>query len=470
MIRTVFVKEVRDILTSSRFALTFAMTAGLLLLGFAAGARSYHEQVAATDAAKRENLKQMEGITDWLSIRQHRIFLPPHPLATLVTGVANDIGRTADVHGRGEPAVTGSLYGQDPSLAVFRVIDLTFLIEILLSLFAVLAGYDAISGEKERGTLRLTFAGTVPRHRFILGKMLGAVVGLGTPLALAFLAGCLLLKILGVPMDADAWMRLLVIAGAGLLYFGAFLALALAVSALTTRSAHSFLALLVLWVVLVLVLPRSAVLLAGRAVEVPTVDQVETQASRYQKQLWEEERTRLQGFRPTTTGDPRAMIEEFQKFMGERADEREKKSSEYLGRLLEERANRQAVQEHLALGLARLSPAATFSLAATHLAGTSLDLQARFRRAAREYQEAYGRFLLAKTGMNPGGGMVVFRLADDSPTPTPVDPREIPEFVYRPTSLAEVFPGALPDLGILAGVALLGFGVAFAAFIRYDVR
>jgi hypothetical protein len=33
-----------------------------------------------------------------------------------------------------------------------------------------------------------------------------------------------------------------------------------------------------------------------------------------------------------------------------------------------------------------------------------------------------------------------------------------------------VFPGALPDLGILAGVALLGFGVAFAAFIRYDVR
>ena len=38
--------------------------------------------------------------------------------------------------------------------AGFRFLDLDFIFQIVLSLFAILFAYDTISGEKERGTLR----------------------------------------------------------------------------------------------------------------------------------------------------------------------------------------------------------------------------------------------------------------------------------------------------------------------------
>src|SRR5207247_2348188 len=101
---------------------------------------------------------------------------------------------------------------------------------IVLSLFAILFAYDAVSGEKERGTLRLTFASAVPRDSYILGKLIGVFIALIIPLLLPMLAGCLLLPILGVPMNGDAWSRLALIIGCGLLTFGAFLTIALFVS------------------------------------------------------------------------------------------------------------------------------------------------------------------------------------------------------------------------------------------------
>ena len=56
-------------------------------------------------------------------------------------------------------------------------LDLEFIVLIVLSLFAILFTYDAISGEKERGTLRLSFAGPVARHTYMTGKLLGSFLG-----------------------------------------------------------------------------------------------------------------------------------------------------------------------------------------------------------------------------------------------------------------------------------------------------
>ncbi len=471
MLKHVVYKELRDIVGTTKFAVTFGVGALLIVLAFLAGARNYQASMARYEAARAETLRKLEGVTDWLSVRNHRIFLPPQPLAALVSGVSNDIGRTAEIQGRGDVAASDSRYGEDAALASFRILDLDFVFQIVLSLLGILFAYDAINGEKERGTLRLTFANNLPRTVYITGKVLGSFLALAVPLLVPILIGCALLPVIGVPLSGDEWLRLSLIILAGLLYCGVFVTLAVAVSAMTRRSSSSFLALLVIWVFAVLIVPRVSVLLAGRAVAVPSVDEIAAQKAQLNRQLWAEDRAKTAEFKPSSTGDPQVMMREFQQFMGKLADEREKKMRDLSARLSEERSNRQRAQESLALGLARISPAASLSLAAGRLAGTSLELKDHFQAAAEAYQQEYGKFMLAKTGMNPGGSMIMMRLrTDNGEKPKPINPHELPEFRYPPMMLGEVLPGALVDLFLQVGFIALLFAAAFRAFLRYDLR
>ena len=233
MIRLIIEKELKDIIGSTKFAVTFGACAVLLLLAFTIGGRNYLVAVDEYEAGKRESLNKLEGITDWNEVRSNRIFLPPQPVASLVMGVSNDIGRNTEVRGRGELTAEDSRYGEDPIYAVFRFLDLDFVFQIVLSLFAILFAYDAVNGEKEQGTLRLTFANPVPRAKYIIGKMTGSFLALGIPLLVPILIGALILVFLGVPMGADDWLRLALVIVTGYLYFGAFLAITLFVSART---------------------------------------------------------------------------------------------------------------------------------------------------------------------------------------------------------------------------------------------
>jgi len=468
MLRLIIVKELREIIGSTKFSLSFGICSLLVLAAFCIGAVEYQRSLARYDAARKQNLIQMTGLTDWLMVSNHRIFLPPQPLASLVAGISNDIGRTTPIAGDTEVIQDDSRYNEEPIYAAFRFLDLEFIIQIVLSLFAILFTYDAICGEKERGTLKLSFAGPLTRQTYMSGKLIGAFLGLGVPLLIPMFLGSLLLPMLGVFLSFDEWIRLGLIILSGLLYLGAFLMIGIAVSAMTSRSSNAFLILLVVWIGAVLIVPRGAVLLAGRAVDVPSVDQIGAQLARFSQQQATEARRKMAGFR--SASDPSKAVQEFQKFMGEISSDRAKKARELSLRLHEERSNKQAVQEALALGIARVSPAAAFSLAAADYAGTSLRLKERYLDAARAYRGSYDKFMLDKTGVNPDGGMVLRVVNDNGEKEQPIDPMELPPFTYRDVSLREVTPSGLLGTGILALFCLVFFAVAHRAFLRYDVR
>lgn len=471
MLSTIISKEMREIIGSMKFAVIFAVCATLILLSFYVGAKSYKVNQEQYEAANAENLRQLEGLTDWFGIQQHRIFLPPQPLEALVTGISYDIGRTTAIQGRGELTATDSRFNEDPIFAIFRFLDLGFIFQIVISLFAILLGYDAISGEKERGTLRLAFANAVPRATYILGKLIGSFMALAVPLIIAIGLGSLLLPLLGVPMSASDWVRLSLINLAGLLYFAAFLTLSVFISSVTQRSSNSFLLLLVIWIVAVMIVPRASVLMAGRYVDVPSVDHIASQKSMMRAQQWQEHRGDFTSFKPSDTDDPDKMMDEMNRFMEDRADERDKKMLEFTSRLNEERFNRQQVQQRLAFNLARISPAASLRFATAALAGTSLDLKNHYHDEAMDYQAIYGNFLKDKTGINPGGRMIVIKTTmEDGEKPEPIDPEELPKFVYKSAGLAESIESAIVDFGLLALFNILFFTGAFVSFMRYDVR
>jgi len=471
MLKLLVEKEVREILGSMKFVITFTACAVLIILAFYMGAQNYALSRTQYEAARAQNLKQLEGLTDWFSVKSQRVFLPPQPLATLVNGVSNDIGRTIEVEGRGELTADDSRYNDDPIFAIFRFLDLDFIFGTILSLFAILLGYNAVSGEKEQGTLRLALANPVSRNRYILGKLLGSAIALVIPLIIAILIGCLMLLILRHPMSGEDWLRLGFIIVTGLLYAGVFLTLSIFISSVTYKSSNSFLILLSVWIFGALIVPRASVLIAGRAVDIPSVDETIAQKTRYSSQLFKEDRIKMTQFRPTSSGDPEKMVGEFNRFMEDIADEREKKQNEFNARINEDRDNKLRRQERISFNLARVSPSTSMTLAATALAGTSLDLKNHFIDEATDYQKAFGDFMAEKTGAKPGGRMMMMKIKlGDEEEPKQIDPNELPEFRYHSLPLAQSVNAAFPDLGILAIYNLLFIAGSFRAFGRYDLR
>ncbi len=483
MLKLIVTKELREIISSTKFATTFGVCSLLIILAFFLGARSYHVGRAQYDAATAEDRRQLEGQTDWLSVTP-TVLLPPQPLAYLVPGISNDIGRTTRVLGRGGLRPEGSRFGDEPLLALFRFVDLEFTFQVVLSLLAILFAYDAVCGERERGTLRLIFAQSVPRGTYILGKIIGSLLALTIPLLIPLAAGALLLPLMGVPMSGHEWIRLGLIIMAGMLYIGAILGLSVLVSSMTRRSSTAFVLLLSVWVVSVLILPRASVLLAARAVDVPSKDHLLSQRSRLWAQLWREDQKAIQSFMNNQMGtmddmsDPaqqqaamQASVNSFNNKFDELATERQRKIAALDDRLTEERQNRQLWQQRLALGIARVSPASVFSLGAAQLAGTSLDLPEHYLSQISAYQERYSAFQQEKTGRSGGGFRMIVKFGnDEEDEPGLIDPAELPAFTFEPPAFNRVLRAGVFDLSLLALFNLLFFSGAFVAFRRYDVR
>jgi ABC-type transport system involved in multi-copper enzyme maturation permease subunit len=470
MIDRIVRKELREILTSTKFSISFAVCAVLILLTFYVGAQNHRLNISRYEAAQAENLRKMEGLTDWTRVTSHRIFLPPRPLESLVNGISYDIGRTVQMSGQGELFATGSRYSEDPIFAVFRFLDLNFIVQVVLSLFAILFAYDAVNGEKERGTLRLTFSNPVPRASYLFGKWLGAFLAVGVPLLVTVILGTLLLPLWGVYLTGEEWVRLGLIVLSGLLMFGVFLTLSILMSVSTRHSTSSFLAMLVIWIFSVLVIPRASVLLAGRAVDVPSVDDLAHKKAQYRRQLWMEDQEKLRNFEMPPDSSPEEWMKVFNAFMSGIAEERTAKMDAYSGRLNRQRRMKQEKQRLWAFGFSRISPSALFSLAASRLSDTGLELKSHFLREAGGYQQTYGEFMKEKTGIKPGSGMVMMRIGSDDEEKETINAYELPSFRYRSMDLGDVVQRTLPDIGLLFLYQTIFFAAAFVRFLRYDLR
>jgi ABC-2 type transport system permease protein len=471
MLKLIIEKEIRENIKTAKFAVTFFICSALILLAFYTGAKNYQSAKAKYEAAKMENLKKYEGLTNWLQVNQFRVYLPPSPAEALINGVSNDIGRTIEMKGKGELKAEDSIYGEEPVFAVFRYLDLQFVFSIVLTLFAVMFAYDSVNGEKERGTLRLTFSYPVPRDVYISGKIIGAFLSLVLPLLIPVFTGLLLLPLFGVGIDADLAGRLAVAVASGFLLTGAFLTLSVMLSSMTHKSSNSFLLLLVIWIFAVSILPRVSVIAAGSLINVTPVDEINSQKTRLQTQLWSEERKAFSQFKPPAGADMQTIMASLNQFMKKKADERTKKVDELSRLLNEERNNKAGAMENLAFTFARLSPVTVFTFAAQKGAGTSLEQEEQFEKAASAYRDLYMKFLDSKTGGLGGAQIMVFsKTSDNNEKPKTINPREIPEFTYQPRPLSAAFAGLLPELGLLALFNIIFFAGAFFSFRKYDVR
>jgi len=490
MLKTLIAKECQTILLGPRFLGAFVMASVLILLSVVVGVQEYRSFERTQGAAAQLLAEEQAQTTSWNELRQ-RAFRRPDPLQIFASGVHNDVGRLSVVSAWSDATLQQSIFTDDPILAVFRVLDLTFIVLVVLSLYAIVLTYDAVSGEREQGTLQLTFANAVPRSRYLVAKLVGTWLGLAVPLMLPLLVGVLVVVLAGVPFTAGDWARLGILILGGALYFTFFVTLGVAVSACTRRSQTSFLVLLVGWILLVLVVPRAGIMAAVELHPVPSVAEIESRKDGFQRREWELFRqatlTRWgerEAELDAVPEDQRAELEDEKTWGWMEDDERERQEvkiriAEHSRRISEEIRNLKAGQERLGLNLSRISPAAAFQLIALDVAGTGLELQRRYEVAISDYRERFASYVDDKGGRqmiisrrsssddddgHDGGGGGPFGEGET------LDLRDMPRFQAPRVEASAAIAPTIPDLGLLGLLGIGAFAVAFVSFLRYDVR
>ena len=355
--------------------------------------------------------------------------VPPNPLSIFAKGLENSMTRSYEIGVIGIDVRAGQSSG-NIIYAFFPAPDFLYVVRVVLSLVALLFGFDQISRERELGTLKLLAGSPVSRARILAGKWLGNFISLAAPFLLITLLGAAVLQFDPAARFSSVQLaRFGLITALSVLYLAFFLSLGILVSALSRRAATSLIILLFVWALLVFVLPNLGTLVARQFVQVPSVQAL----SEKREQTWTREI--LLGIAEG------ADIGEHWRTIGRENDRMEEDYRLRFARLV-----------RLARTINRLSPSASLLDASTEIAGTGIDSESRLKTEIVRYKNSIIEMIIAD------------RLADRR------DAR-YPAFAHRPRSVGEVFAdGALIDAAWLAVFNILAFALAWAGFVRYDVR
>ncbi|MGD9158733.1 MAG: ABC transporter permease subunit [Desulfobacteraceae bacterium] len=483
MLGTLIEKELKSILLSPKFAAVFSVCSILIILSFFLGIEDYKTAMSQYEAVVSNNNQQLKETTSWESLGTV-VGRRPDPMQIFVTGIAHDMGRQAPMSRTIK--LYNSHYSENTIFAVFRSMDLMFIVQIVLSLFAILFTYDSICGEKESGTLKLSFANQVPRAKYIAAKILGSWTGLVIPLLIPVLLGVLLVILYDIPMTKSHWFRFSVLMGFSFLYFSFFLCLGIFMSSLTRRASASFLFLLVIWVCCVLIIPRTGVMLAGHFVKVPTATEIASKFLQKNREFVEEYRKESDKYMKESMEKMQSIIasnqsnrEELEAKLKEHNDNTllnikkrgaklSEKRSAYDSFLKEDWRNRKIVREKLGFSLSRFSPASAFQLAADNLAETGIDLKYKYEDQLRNYRDIFTKFRTEKH-LKENSSYEAYKARMEGNV-KPIDVSDVPQFEFASADISQLLQKSVVDMGILSFYILLAIAGSFIAFIRYDVR
>jgi ABC-2 type transport system permease protein len=455
MFMTLFRKEVLVQILSSRFVFSLLVGSALMVGSTWVLVRNYEEHVRSYQAFEAEHARQIGSYEtgadtrlDALSMGGRILDRRPPALSFLLAGTYQDLPKSFWISNYDGPTPETSIVDNRVK-QLFELVDFRFIVGVIFSLLALLLSYDAINGEKQTGTLRLTFANPVSIRHVLLAKWASLNVVLGSAFLVSFgISLAIALLSPAVVLDRDGALRLLLIVAVSLLYLSVFVAIGLLVSCLFREPYSAVAASILIWVLLVFVVPGAAPYLAAVSEKAP--DYVGTVVSRQDDLGYNYREVR-------------------QKYLDEGKDWQtasrltndlwsnvvEPKLAANVSRANEEFLNRKVRLIGRGREIARLSPYGSFSLAVTGLAGVGVGGEIEFEKAAERYRREFKQFIQRQ---------------EEQSHPDAVSAGDVPTFRFEPPSAVPALEGAAFELGLLALLAVALFSASFLRMIHYDVR
>lgn len=446
-------KEVVNNVLSFRFAITYALLFGLVLLAVILMANEYgarQREYASTYKKERARIDQLQRIEDPRGLLRAVGDMPfsglrqPQSASILARGLEGEVPIEVPAQGAIRGLSGAERAGRNALREIFQAPDFAYVVNVVMSLLALLFVFDSVSGEKEQGTLKLLLAHSLPRDTVLLGKWIGGYISLATPFSVAVLAGFIYVYASGA-LNADGLWRFVLIYGLSLVYISAFFTLGLMISTLAHRTSTALLIALLVWICWILVVPNVAPVVARLAAPVPS------------RQVIESEKAAIAREADLLV----AGISKRKVYGDEQESERIRRDAEGKMRKLDQfYSERLQVQIELTQNLARLSPSASFLFAATRLAGTGPVLAEYFDQAMTRYQHEHRRFRRE---------LYAVTIGDDRRESDWLRAEDLPRFSVALEQVADSLAAALFDVLLLLVFNVLFFMLAYTFFLRYDV-
>jgi ABC-type transport system involved in multi-copper enzyme maturation permease subunit len=342
-------------------------------------------------------------------------------------------------------------------------LDWAFIVGVVLSFVAILFTFDAISGEREGGTLALAMSNPVPRGTFLLSKFFGAFIAIAVPMLMGMVLSLLIVTLSGVvSLSGDEWAQIGLMGALSLIYVALFIGVGLAVSSRMAHSTTSLILLLTVWTVVVALIPNTLGSVVKPLRKVPPQREF-SQQQRATAEVLEFRGEPLEELfkygSPSQPNPQREAVEHWATPMTQWIDDNT--------RLNDARLDTQFAQVQLARQIRRISPAVIYTYAMESLAGTGFERHRQFVQSARRYRGQFVTFIQEADRADPDSFHIYY--LKEGLSSKPVSFEAVPRFV-EPSGVGVAMRAALVDFGLLVVMAVVGFMASYAAFLRCSVR
>jgi len=442
MVSTIIKKEILENLLTLKFTLFTLFCVILIPLSLYFNYKSY--QTRLDDYRETVRLQQEKIKTVYIRDYSEKMkgFRAPSSLMIFARGLEDVLPQWATATKTG-PAYGHSNLSQESIQVFIENVDFHFIIKFIFSLMALLFAFNLICGEKEKGTLRQSLANAVPRHRLLIGKILGSYFVFIIPFILSLIIGLLMLSFLAPELlTGNNLLRIILILLISLLYVSVFFMLGLWISSRTKNTITSLVTLLFLWILIVFIIPGISQILAKIVHPIKTEQVLNLEKELAQKQINKEKAEALKdiyfefsGGVAHYSGD-KSFEERFEKYTNARkpiAMQFEKKERNELAQL-----DRDYTVKH-----DFYSSAINFNI---------LMNDQVYSKIWRD------EFVFGESGSASQGGYYE------------VPPKEVSSFSFNPPKFSEALSQSWVNILLLVIYNVLFFVGGYVSFLRYDVR
>lgn len=316
----------------------------------------------------------------------HFVFRPLNPLAAFDTGIDAYTGNTLFLEGHRQNSANFGDVRQSSLLLRFGQLTPAFVLQVLAPLLLIFVGHSGVVRERESGTLRVLLAQGVSGRQLVMGKLL----------ALTGFAGLIILPALlalgWMAMSGQTlWSFVLWLSVGYIIWLLIWTFAVVLMSSLFARTRDVLLAMLAVWAVMVILLPRWIPDIVNTTIELPTRMENEINAQREYRALGDAHNPddpKFTEFRDKVLKEYGVTrIEDLPvNFKGLVGMESERQSTELFNRYATATLDLQAQQNQIVDRFGWLSPILALRRLSMTASGTDLDNFRRFLEQGEHYR------------------------------------------------------------------------------------
>ncbi len=271
----------KDAFRSKVMRIALGLMVFLLLFSTYSGWENYHDQNDTRNLVQDEVHESWENNPDK---HPHRMahygsfaLRIKHVLSIFDLGIENFVGNAVFLEAHKQNTVNFSEASMSTGLLRFGEVSLAMLLKVIIPLLIFYLGFATVARERENGTLKLLIGQGITRKEIVFGKWLGLY-----SLSLIFLSAIFLILLCFVLIEShdnmysESLLRYVLLLVSYLLFFAILSTITILVSTFSKTSKGALVKLLGIWLLFVIILPKSLQAIGYYLYPTPSKIEIET--------------------------------------------------------------------------------------------------------------------------------------------------------------------------------------------------